>query len=280
MPKQATSALILLTLMAGCEATSMNTQPEPKTEPEAEATETTTEATAPVELHVEVFYRERMLLPPTAILEVTLEDSAKMDVAAEQIAKTSMALHTAPPYRVTLEYDASKLDRRGRYGVRARIENDGRLMFTSTEFNPAYGEDGAHSGAPHDPVKVLVKQVTGTPRTGAASITGTRWVLQTLRGKEAGVGAGAKAPFFTLQGAEPRVSGFAGCNQFTGGYQLEPGKLSFSQLAMTMKACPEGMDLEREVAKLLEETRAFELSGDRLELRAEDGTPLATLQAE
>ena len=64
-------------------------------------------------------------------LEVTLEDSAKMDVAAEQIAKTSMALHTAPPYRVTLEYDASKLDRRGRYGVRARIENDGRLTFRS-----------------------------------------------------------------------------------------------------------------------------------------------------
>jgi putative lipoprotein len=282
MPKQATSALILLTLMAGCEATSMSTKSEakPEAEPEPEASETTPETTAPAELHVEVFYRERMRLPPTAILEVTLEDSAKMDVAAEQIAKTSMALHTAPPYRVTLEYDASKLHRRGRYGVRARIENDGRLMFISTEFNPAYGEDGAHSGAPHDPVKVLVQRVTGAPRTGAASITGTRWVLQTLRGKEAGVGAGGQAPFFTLQGAEPRVSGFAGCNRFTGGYQLESGKLSFSQLAMTMKACLEGMELEREVAKVLEQTRTFQLSGNRLELQAEDGTPLATLQPE
>lgn len=278
MPKRTTRALIVLAVMAGCEAGTMNTEPEPKAEPEA--SETNTEATAPAELHVEVFYQERMLLPPTAILEVTLEDGAKMDVAAEQIAKTSMALHTAPPYRVTLEYDASKLHGRGRYGVRARIENEGRLMFTSTEFNPAYGDDGAHSGAPHDPVEVLLKRVSGAPRTGAASITGTRWVLQTLRGKEAGVGAGGKAPFFTLQGAEPRVSGFAGCNRFSGGYELEPGKLSFSRLAMTMMACLEGMDLEREVAKLLEETRTFQVSGNRLELQAEDGTPLATLQAE
>ncbi len=276
MPKRTTNALILLAVMAGCEAGTMNTKPDTETE----ASETTTAVTAPAELHVEVFYRERMLLPPTAILEVTLEDSAKMDVAAEQIAKTSMTLHTAPPYRVTLEYDASKLHRRGRYGVRARIENEGRLMFTSTQFNPAFGEEGAFGGSPHDPVKVLVQRVSGAPRTGAASITGTRWVLRTLRGKEAGVGAGGKAPFFTLQGAEPRVSGFAGCNQFTGGYQLEPGKLSFSQLAMTMKACLEGMDLEREVAKVLEETRTFQLSGNRLELHAEDGTPLATLQAE
>jgi hypothetical protein len=36
-------------------------------------------ATAARKLHVEVFYRETIMLPPTATLEVMLEETAKMD---------------------------------------------------------------------------------------------------------------------------------------------------------------------------------------------------------
>lgn len=231
------------------------------------------------ELHVEVFYRERMLLPPTAILEVVLEDVAKMDVEAELIAKKTTPLNSAAPYRVTLEYAPSKLQDRGRYGVRARIENDGRLMFSSTQFNPAFGADGSHDSPPNDPVQVLVRRVAGRGVARASSITGTRWVLQKLRGEPAGLGAGGQAPHITLQGAEPRVFGFAGCNQISGGYTLDGDQLSFGQMAMTMRACPEGMDLERDFAKALRETQRYEITEDALRLRDEHGTVVAELKA-
>jgi heat shock protein HslJ len=67
-------------------------------DPEAESNDPPAGASAPSELHVEVFYRERMKLPPTATLEVVLEDGAKMDVAAELVARKSVPLKGGPPY--------------------------------------------------------------------------------------------------------------------------------------------------------------------------------------
>ena len=153
-------------------------------------------------------------------------------------------------------------------------------MFTSTQFHPAFGTHGSIEAPANDPVQVLVRRVSGATKTNTTSITGTRWAFKKLRGEDAGTGAGGKAPFFTLQGAEPRISGFAGCNQITGGYQLEGQTLSFSKMAMTARACPEGMELERKVAKVLAETRSYEVSGDVLRLRDEGGAVLAELKAE
>lgn len=232
------------------------------------------------ELHVEVFYRERMMLPSTATLEVVLEDSAKMDVAADLIAREILPTQSGPPYRVTLQYDPSTLNPKGRFGVRARIEKQGKLVFTSMEFNPAFGTHGSHDEAPNDPVRVLVRPTPGSAKPSAASITGTRWVLRTLRGEIAGLGAGGPARHITLQGAEPRVSGFAGCNQITGGYALEDDQLSFGPTAMTGRACIEGEELEREFAEALQETRSYDIAGDVLRLRDGTGTVIAELRAQ
>lgn len=265
---------VFLAAIMGCQSGNMNDTPEDN--PKAP----TLGAGALGELQVDVYYRERMLLPPTAKLRVTLEDGAKMDVAAENIAEATMPIQGAPPYRVNLSYDPSKLDARGRYGVRARIENEGQLMFTSTQMNPAFGVDGSRDGAPNDPVSVLVSRVAAAPKTDAPAVTDARWVLVKLRGESATLGAGGKAPFFTLTAQEQRISGFAGCNQMTGGYQLDGNKLSFSKSAMTMRACPEGMDLEREVGKALDETRSYEISADVLRLHSEDGTVVAEFKAD
>lgn len=272
MPRSKTAGAMILMAVFGCQSSeAKETMSNVPTSPEAKSVGV---------LHVEVFYRERTILPPTATLEVVLEDGAKMDVGAELIAKKTMPAKAGPPYRVTLEYDPSKLRERGRYGVRARIKNEGQLIFTSTQFNPAFGADGSHDSPPHDLVRVLVSRVAGARKTNASSITNTRWVLEKLRGEAAGLGAGGQAPHLTLQGAEPRVSGFAGCNQISGGYTLAGDQLSFGKMAMRNRACPEGMELEREFAKALEETKSGEVSDDVLQLRDEDGTVIAELKAE
>jgi putative lipoprotein len=257
----------------GCEPTSTTESTNPPSD-ESEATKQS------ATLEVEVFYRERMLLPPTATLEVVLEDSAKMDVAAELIARIEQPVEGGPPYELSIEYDPKKLDERGRYGVRARIENDGALMFTSTQFNPAFGKSGSIDETPNAPVIVMLTRTGSKPAASSPSLTGTRWVVETLRGEPVGPGAGGRAPDLTFEGSEPRAHGFAGCNQFTGGYTVAGDRLSFGQMAMTMRACTEGMDVEQSYAKALAQTKSQRRDGNRLFLMDDEGSTLVTLRAE
>jgi len=272
MARSKTASVWILAATLGC-------QPSGGKSPASDKEDGSEGASSIAKLDVEVLYRERMMLPPTATLEVVLEDGAKMDVAAELVSKKKVPVKTGPPYSVTLGYEPSKLDAKGRYGVRARIENEGRLMFTSAEFNPAFGTNGSPGEAPNAPVRVLLTRVSDSPTSAGSSITGTRWVLETLRGQPAGTGAGGRAPEITLQGSEPRVAGFTGCNQISGGYTLDAHQLSFGQMAMTMRACPEGMELERDFAEVLRETKTYRIEDDTLSLRDEGGTIVATLKA-
>lgn len=273
MHRSMTGGAVLLAAIMGCQsgASKERSNEAPMDSPLV--------ADAASDLHVEVFYRERMMLPPTAELTVVLEDGAKMDVAADKIAEASVPVAGGPPYRVALSYQPAKLDPRGRFGVRARIETEGKLMFTSTQFNPAFGTHGEKDEKPNNPVSVLLTRVQRAPPAAPKSLIGTHWTLVKLRSEDAGVGAGGKAPSIELAAEPPRISGFAGCNQFTGGYTLDGDGLSFSELAMTMRACDEGMDLEGEIAKVLEETRRFVIAGDLLSLFSEDGNKVAELRA-
>lgn len=106
--------ILLLCLLAGCKA-----YQSPKT-PEMSI------------LKTEVYYRERIMLPPGTTLTVALEDVSKMDVAAVVLSEKTLTIHNAPPYLVDLEYDASAIDERFRYGLRARLEKDGKLLFINT----------------------------------------------------------------------------------------------------------------------------------------------------
>jgi putative lipoprotein len=72
-----------------------------------------------------IWYRERIALPPNAEIQVSLEDVARMDVPAQVIASTRVEPKGGPPWTFSLPYDPEKLEDRGRYVVRVRIENDG-----------------------------------------------------------------------------------------------------------------------------------------------------------
>ena len=76
----------------------------------------------------EVWYRERIALPTGAAVIVTLEDQSRADAAA-----TVLTVGGQGPYPFRLVYDPAAIDSRMTYGLRARIELDGKLLFTSTE---------------------------------------------------------------------------------------------------------------------------------------------------
>ncbi|MGD8810816.1 MAG: YbaY family lipoprotein [Gammaproteobacteria bacterium] len=92
----------------------------------------------------EVWYRERIALPPGAEVIVTLEDQSRADAPATVIADYTHVVDEAQgPYSFRLVYDPAAIDERMTYGLRARIEHDGDLMFTTMEhIDPFAGEPG------------------------------------------------------------------------------------------------------------------------------------------
>ncbi len=79
------------------------------------------------------------------------------------------------------------------------------------------------------------------------------------------------APTMTLSSKDHRAHGFAGCNRFFGGYDVNGGKLRFTGLAATRMACPEPTP-EPALLKALEDTASWKVDGRILELF--DATPV------
>jgi len=84
----------------------------------------------------EVYYRQRIALPPTAELYVAVEDVSRMDIPAVTMAESRIAPAGQVPIAFELRVDASRIDPRYTYAIRARIEDGGRLLWINTEHIP------------------------------------------------------------------------------------------------------------------------------------------------
>jgi heat shock protein HslJ len=107
------------------------------------------------------------------------------------------------------------------------------------------------------------------PAVPDAPITGQTWQLVEVRGSAAASGANGSRATLIL-GADGRASGYAGCNQFGGGYTMSGTDLRFSALAMTRMYCEGAMELETRYGSALEATRAWRVRDGQLELLAGD----------
>lgn len=188
-------------------------------------------AVAMTQLPVVVSYRERIMLPPTARISVTLEDVSRMDVAATIIDKQNISAQSGPPYKLTMSYDANKIDPRMRYALRARIENNGKLLFTNTSFIPAFEKK-------NQPVSILVQSVgaqKAAPTPQRQTLANSNWQVIRIGADEGPKGANGQAISLNLQ--DGQASGFSGCNNFHGSYTIAQQSIKFGPLASTRKAC-------------------------------------------
>ena len=220
-----------------------------------------------------VFYRERMLLPPGTQVEVQLEDISRADAPAEVLVSVLMTPEGGPPYPFAIDYAVEQADTRGRYALRARIEHEGQLLFTNTEYIDPFGGN---------PVEILVQRVQSSASSGP-ELEGTEWELVSLAGTDTVQGAGGRAPDLLLDAEQQRAAGFSGCNRYFGGYRREGNPthgspLSFGQLAGTMMACAEGGELERAYLQALSEVNAFRFVDGQLQLLQNDRV-IATFDA-
>ena len=81
----------------------------------------------------EVFYLQRIALPPAATLSVSLQDVSLMDAPAVTLAEQKGPVKGQVPLPFHLSYDPAQVKPGHTYSVSARIELDGKLMFITTE---------------------------------------------------------------------------------------------------------------------------------------------------
>ncbi len=116
-----------------------------------------------------VTYLVRSALPPTAVIEVVLQDVSKTDAPAETISSQSIeAQGKQVPFRYLLKYDTTKIDPKNTYAVRATIKDGDQLLFTSTQRYPVIT-----NGAPTRGVEIVVEPVASSGTTSQGVITGT-----------------------------------------------------------------------------------------------------------
>ncbi|MGK9415147.1 YbaY family lipoprotein [Pseudomonas cedrina] len=111
--------------------------------------------TPKVSLAGEVFYLQRIALPPTATLSVSLQDVSLMDAPAVTLAEQKGPVKGQVPLPFQLSYDPAQIKPGHRYSVSARIEVDGKLMFITTERHAVQ-----LNGQDRQPLRVRVDAVT------------------------------------------------------------------------------------------------------------------------
>jgi copper homeostasis protein (lipoprotein) len=110
-----------------------------------------------------------------------------------------------------------------------------------------------------------------------AGLENTRWRPIRIGDQAVLVAQGQQEPWIVLESRSKQVTGYAGCNRFSGGYDAGESTLRFAPMASTKVYC-DRMDTETRFMQVLGETRGYRVSGRTLELLDEAGHRLAQLE--
>ncbi|MDX2319905.1 MAG: YbaY family lipoprotein [Moritella sp.] len=222
-----------------------------------------------------VFYLQRIALPPGAQVSLVLEDVSKMDAPAEVIAEQSMTAVGAPPYQLNLSYNVAQIKPQHRYALRAKITLDGQLLFTNTEQVDAFANQGV------TPSEILVSQVRAAVQdNGLVSLTNTQWQLSMLGTQAVTADVTQQQPHLTFTEGDNQVVGFAGCNRFSGRYDVLASNVNLTQLLATKKLCFQQMNLETQFLTALAETDNYKVIDNTLTLYSNVGIALGQFTAQ
>jgi len=157
--------------------------------------------------------------------------------------------------------------------VRSYTIKDGHLFLS------LMAEGGVYEFEPLSQAEKLAGSPAAAGRNSVASLENTYWKLTRLGKVAVSMAPQQSEPHLVLTSESHRVSGSGGCNRLMGSYQLHGDELTFSHMASTMMACPEGMDTEKALLNALEEVKTWKVTQRKLELFDIDGNAVASLEA-
>jgi putative lipoprotein len=227
-------------------------------------------------------YRERMMLPPGSVLQVTIEDVSRADAPAEVVVRTEVEGATASPIPFVLTYPAARILPDHRYGVRATIRHAEGLLFVTDTFTPLPPPGAAlelrmvRAGSSPDAT------APSAAAASSASLTNTYWKLLRLGDMTVTATGQQREPHMVLQAPEDgtrRLTGYGGCNRMVGSYRVDGEEIAFEQLAGTLMACADGMETETAFHKALLGARRWAIRGEQLDLFDADGQRVALFES-
>lgn len=212
----------------------------------------------------EVTYRERIALPPDAVLVVQLADVSRADAPAAVVAEQKISPAGQVPIRFRLKFDRAAIRPNATYALQARISVGGSLWFvtdTRYEVDPLRTERAT-----------LVLTRASQPAGPAPRIFGTEWLAEDIGGR--GVVDTARSTLRIERNGH--ASGLGACNRYFASAKVEGNRISFTGIGATMMACaPALMDQERKLFQALRKAASFRVERGKLHLVDARGRDLA-----
>lgn len=120
---------------------------------------------------------------------------------------------------------------------------------------------------------------THTEGNEDVQLENTKWILAEMNGIPLTSMADSKVVYFILDENKNTMSGFAGCNSISGGYELSGNKISFQTASTRMMCGPAAMEVEQFLLNALTSADGYRINGDVLQL-FQGETSLAILRRE
>lgn len=217
----------------------------------------------------EVIYRERIALPPSAVLSVQLADVSLADAPARIIGEQTVKPAGQVPISFEIKFDPSAIRPHMTYALQARITVDGKLMFIS---------DVRHQLDPltDAPQTIMLKMVASGTEPAAASVFGQLWVVDYVDG----IGA-ITAPQATFRVSEAGKAGGSGpCNTYFATAKVDGQAIAISEIGSTYKACaPEVMAEEKALFDALAKAASYNVDAGKLTIIDKDGREILRFSA-
>jgi putative lipoprotein len=226
-------------------------------------------AAQPAAIRGTASYRERMALPPGAVLVVELIDISRANAPAERLAEARIPIQGQIPLAFTLAYDPARILPHHSYAVRGVIEIEGRAALRTDTIHPVLTRGAGEA------VALRLIRAAAPPAAEAPALVGPDWVAEEIGGQ--GVLDGlAPSLIFTAEGM---VAGSGGCNRLAGGYSLSGEGIAFTRMAATRMACvPAVAEQEGRFLRALGEARRWRITPEgRLLLLDAAGVALGRL---
>lgn len=205
-----------------------------------------------VEIAGEVSYRERIALPPNAVLTVQLADVSLADAPASIVAEQKIDPAGQVPIKFGIKFDPAVVQPNVNYALQARITVDDRLWFINDE---------RHSIDPlkAEPQRITLKMVRQDADAGSPTLFDVTWVAEDIEGR--GVIDNAQSTFLVAQ--DGKVTGRGACNGYFAQAEVEGDRIRIGKAGATMMACADAlMDQERKFFAALEKAVTWRIDGD------------------
>ncbi|MEX0350519.1 MAG: YbaY family lipoprotein [Paracoccaceae bacterium] len=211
-------------------------------------------------------YRERIAVPPGAVLQVKLVDISRADAAAVELSGKRYAL-TGVPAEFSLDYDDALIDNNRSYAVEASILLDEQLLFTNDTVHPVLTRGGTNT------VDMVLVKVSASEETQV--LDNSKWQVSEMAGE---LVASEKKPEIAFS-EDGQFGATGGCNRFTGIAEIGARTIDFpDNMAGTLMACPPEQDaVEQQFLNGLTRTTGYVVNGNLLALTDASGDTVMRL---